>query len=338
MRATFLPAILLSLVIVASALAQYNPYAQPYVYAPYAGPGGYLAGQAQQMQAYGQVLINQEQARTQREAASQAKLDTKRKAFDQMLYEKALTPTFSEEQKLVKNQTINRLLTSANPTEIADGRTLNFLMPYINELSGKGVMGPPIPVDPEVLQHVSTTTGTQGPNVSLLQPGRGLEWPESLQGPIQMKLDGEITMAVSQVVKGKLDRKLYKTILSDMKDMTKDLKERCFKKEEIDTGQYLEGTRYLDKLEPAVRDLSKPGAKTMLTSNTSPRGSNVPELVYNMTSKGLTFSPCLPGDEGAYQALHSAFVSYINAAQSSAGLKLQLRPDLPTASLQNLNK
>src|SRR5437899_46454 len=59
------------------------------------GPGNVLNGQANVISSSGQLYINQEQARVEREKANQAKITTKRKTFDEMMYEKANTPTFT---------------------------------------------------------------------------------------------------------------------------------------------------------------------------------------------------------------------------------------------------
>src|SRR6185369_3929506 len=74
--------------------AQYIPaYPGAYVNNPYRGPGGALAGQAELVSSVGKLNIDQEKARVEREAANQAKLDTQKKSFDQMLYERSLLPT-----------------------------------------------------------------------------------------------------------------------------------------------------------------------------------------------------------------------------------------------------
>src|SRR5262249_36727935 len=62
------------------------------------GPiGNQLMGQAAVISASGDLITAQEQARILREQANQAKLDTRKQAFDLMLYERAMTPTFTEE-------------------------------------------------------------------------------------------------------------------------------------------------------------------------------------------------------------------------------------------------
>src|SRR4051794_6744860 len=72
----------------------YGPYA-PYGN-QYRGAGGQLHGYSDMLNAVGNLTIDQEKARVERETANQAKLDTRKKALDQMLYEKAYTPTSVE--------------------------------------------------------------------------------------------------------------------------------------------------------------------------------------------------------------------------------------------------
>src|SRR6476659_8432527 len=77
------------LLLLPAARAQY-PY--PYGYNP-GRAGGYLYGSASVINAQGNYTNQMEQARILREQANQAKLDTKRKTFDEMQYEKSNTPT-----------------------------------------------------------------------------------------------------------------------------------------------------------------------------------------------------------------------------------------------------
>ena len=60
------------------------------------------------MSSYGDVINAQEQARITREKANQAKLDTKKQAFDLMLYEKANTPSYTETLTKEKGQILTR--------------------------------------------------------------------------------------------------------------------------------------------------------------------------------------------------------------------------------------
>src|SRR5437879_13857463 len=80
--------------------AQFNavPIATPVYatnpYANYKGPvGGALSGSADVINAQGQFLTSTQQAYLQREQVRQAKIDSRRKNFDEGLYERAVAPT-----------------------------------------------------------------------------------------------------------------------------------------------------------------------------------------------------------------------------------------------------
>ena len=101
-----------------------------------------MSGSADLTRAQGDVTVSNEQARILREKANQAKIDTKRKAFDEMMYEKANTPTYTETLSKEKVQIINRLMNFPIRGEITDGKTLNVMLPHIEALATYGAMGP----------------------------------------------------------------------------------------------------------------------------------------------------------------------------------------------------
>ena len=52
----------------------------------------------------------------------------------------------------------------------------------------------------------------------------------------------------------------------------------------------------------------------------------MPELVYNMTSKGLSFAPATPGNEAPYFGLQSALSSFAAGAEQSNGFRASFDP------------
>src|SRR5262245_57260156 len=186
----------------------------PYPYPPYYPGWGYgpWSGRADAIAATGQLMINQEQARTERENTKQARLQTQKMAFDQALYEKAMTPSYGEDQILVKNKIIQRMLTRPDQWQITDGVTLNTLIPFVNDLATKGIMGPTIPLDPNYVKLLNVTVGTDGPKVAFLKEGQQLDWPFVLQGPKQEKLDTLVKQAALETANGKLQAKTYDAI------------------------------------------------------------------------------------------------------------------------------
>jgi hypothetical protein len=291
------------------------------------GAGSALQGQAEVIRAVGDLTIQQEKARIEREKANRAKLETRRATLNEMLYEKAMTPTFGELQAIDQNRIVQRMMTTPLPLEISSGRTLNQFLPFLQQISAKGIQGPPIPLDPYALARVSVTIGTGGPNLTLFRQDR-ISWPLGLRGPIQVKLDAALRTAIAQATKDELDPTLFNEVQTLNRQLRDDFTRR-FQADQISASDWLVASPFLDLLTQNIFALGQPGANRILDGSYSARGSNVPELVAYMTGNGLTFAPAAPGNEAAYQGLHNAFVAYINAAQASTGFQIQTKINLP---------
>jgi hypothetical protein len=285
-----------------------------------------LQGQASVISATGDLMIQREQAYQEREKANQEKLVTKKKSFEEMMYEKANTATLTENLKYEASLSNQRLMTAPVPKEITNGQTLNAMMPMIKSLAIKGTQGPAISLDQDQLRHVNVTIGKDGVNLGMLNGGGdNLAWPLSLLGPKQKKLAGEIPMLVSQVKSGSLDPKLYRDVRNQLNALNEDLRTK-FHKEEIDGGEFLEGQRFLEPLTKSVTALSSPTSQRFLDGSYTAKGRNVPELANYMTQNGLSFAPCNPGDESYYYALNDLFVAYTTSAQAAAGFQVKYNP------------
>ena len=311
----------------ASAQYPYNPYYPGGGYGYGWGPGSTLEGQAQVIRAVGDLTIKQEQARILREKADRAKLETRKATLNEMLYEKAMTPTYGEEKALDENRKVQRMMTTPQPLEIASGKTLNQFLPFLQRISSQGIQGPPIPLDPYALSRINVTLSTGGPNLSLLREDP-ISWPLGLRGPIQMKLAAVLKVAVAQATKDELDPTVYNDVQTLAKQLQEDFTRR-FGADQVSASEYIVATPFLDLLTQNIFALGQPGANRILDGSYAARGSNVPELVAYMTGNGLTFAPAAPGNEAAYQGLHNAFVAYINAAQASTGFRIQTKINLP---------
>lgn len=310
--------------------AQYPPgYYPPGAYGGYypGRAGGTLYGSAAVINAQGNVAVQQEQARIEREKANQAKLETKKQTFDLMMYEKANTPTSTEEQEKVDAMILRRVMTKPTEVEIKTGKAHNIMLPYLSQLTLAGVPGPPIPINPQMLKSINVTVGTKG-NIGLLKNGGVLDWPFALRGKRQEKLDKLIPDAVRATLERKLAPPLYNEITGEVAKMKEELRTN-FHQEKIDGGAYLEGSHYLEGLESALTMLRDPAAARILDGTLQPQGRNVPELVLSMTTQGLKFAPANPGDESVYYALHGSMSAYGQAAQSQAGFQAGHRAQAP---------
>jgi hypothetical protein len=302
-------------------LNPYNPYGPRYSANPGPGynAGAFLQGEADQTRAYGEVLNATEQARITREKANQAKLDTRKQAFDQMLYEKANTPTYTEALTKDKANILTRLMNFPVRSEITDGKTLNAMLPLLQALSNQGTMGQPVPLSQSLINELNISGSGTG-SVGMLRGGGQVDWPIGLQGKNQQALDKLLPDAYNAAATGKLTPKLMKQVRTEMATMRQTLRDQC-QKEEIDTSTYLQAIEFYNSLESSINALERPDARKQLSGAYSPRARNVQELVDFMTDNGLKFAPSAPGNENAYQATHDAFVRYARAVQGSAGLQ-----------------
>jgi hypothetical protein len=319
-------AAVLALAAVGPVAAQYNPY-YPQPYGGYGwGPGSTLSGAANVISASGELGIQQEQQRLQRQKALQEKLNTKKMAFDEAAYEKANTPSYIDEKERIAGLTIRRMLSQPQPAEITRGATLNTLMPYLKALGDKGTVGSPQSLSPSVLAAINVATpnaGGGGTSVGVLKNGGKLAWPLMLKGPLQKKMDALLPKAVEQAATGMLEPATYNQVVGLVMSMQDDVRTR-YRKEQIDGSTFLKNKRYLDQLESSLKVLQDADAAKYLSGAFTARGDNVQELINNMSADGLKFAPATPGSESAYFALHNAFVSYARAAQAAAGFQTSL--------------
>jgi hypothetical protein len=300
-----------------SASAQpYNPYYNPYGN-PYDTTGAALSGAADVNRSYGDVINAQEQARVTREKANQAKLDTKKQAFDLMMYEKANTPTYTETLTKDKQQILIRMMNFPIRSEVTDGKSLNTMLPFLQSLSAGGAQGPPVPIAQSIVNQLNIS-GSGNSSVGMLRDGGHVDWPVDLQGKNQIALDKLLPQAYSAAAAGKLTPKLMREVRTEMNTMRESMRTRL-QKDEFDSSSYMICIEFYNALESSVNALEKPDARKQLAGAYSPRARNVQELVDFMTDNGVKFAPATPGNENAYQVVHDAFVRYARAAQSSAG-------------------
>lgn len=312
-----------------TAQAQYYPGYRPPVRPGYVAPGyvnpyypqgspgyNYMNGVADLNRANGEVIKDVEQAYQMREKTKQDRIDTKKKAFDEMLYEKANTPTYLEELSKEKSDLLVRLMNYPGKGEIANGKTLNVMLPYLDSLLSLGTQGPPVPIPQSMVNQLNISA--TGASVGMLRAGGEVEWPISLRGPQQRKIDKLLVAAVDGVVKNTLEAKLLKQLRAEMKILRDDLSDKLVK-DQIESSSYIRGKEFYNALDSSIDALERPDARKQLTGAFAPRARNVQELVDFMTDNGLKFSPAMPGNENAYQVTHDAFVRYARTVEASAG-------------------
>jgi len=294
----------------AALMGGYGMYSNPAL-----GPGYTLMGGADVMRAYGNVITSQEKARMLREQYYQAKLETKKKQFDLDQYIKANTPTFTEEQAKVAKQTLKRIQTTSNPAEIADGRSLNYLLEDVEKYASKTLPDMPLPGG-DALTHINVKpAGLDGQSLGLLRDGGKFNWPSALVDllPADTRKDMQVrALALSQAaIDGK---EPDRNALKDLRQQIETALDRLVKKaNSYDTGEYMEAKRFLNDLESSRRAIDRGAARAQVQFQQlakSGKINSLNDLVTVMRENGWRFASALPGDEATYRALHSGMVAY----------------------------
>ena len=144
---------------VASSYYPPSPYGYYPGYSYYDPYGGYLSGAADVINAQGQFMVSTQQAYLQREQVRQARLENRRRTFDEYLYERERRPTLEDERERARLENLRRSRNDPPVTEIWSGKALNDLLLAIQQQQAQGRRGPRVPVDEDTLKNINVTTG-----------------------------------------------------------------------------------------------------------------------------------------------------------------------------------
>jgi hypothetical protein len=283
----------------------YWPYGS---YDPY---GGYLSGAADVINAQGQFMVSTQQAYLQREQVRQARIDSRRKSFDEYLYERERRPTLEDERERARLENLRRSRNDPPITEIWSGKALNDLLLAIQQQQAQGRRGPSVPVEEDTLKNINVTSGANSGSLGVLRDNGRLHWPLELAGTAyeaeRRRLDDLAAKAYNQAVSGAVDPSILQEMTSAVDSLQTRLRRNVA---EASPSDYMKAKRYLSDLDGAIRALQDPNVSKYANGKLAPKGGTVSDLVTEMSSKGLRFAPAVAGDEGAYVALHRALVSY----------------------------
>lgn len=299
---------------------------------PYYGYGetpaaGYLRGTAEMITAQGRWLKDFQQAALIKEQGRQAMIDTRKKRFDEWLYERQHTPTPEEERQRDVAMQLQRALNSPPTAEVLSGQALNTIVSDIAKMDDKKLSSmPAIPLDEDVLRHLNVTSGGSG-NPGLLKNEGRVSWPLALKSEDFKRerelLDSLAPDAVRQALGGRVDA----GVLRDMNNALASMKAKLANSiRELTPNQYIEASRFLGQFQAAADLLARPNAGDYFARGFAGKAITVQDLVKYLTSHGMTFAPAVAGDEGAYMALYQAVAAFAAAAKS------QLTADRPAGS------
>jgi len=273
---------------------------------------GFMSGTADIIGAQGQWMKDVQSADMTKERVRQAKIDTRRRNFDEWLYERKNTPTFEDDREHFRMEDWRRSRNDPPLSEIWSGESLNFLLDQAQQMQARQGPGPTIELDPDVLRRINVHSGPTAGNAGLLRDGGRLRWSLTLRNSAfqaeRQQIDELLPKAVKQAASG---NQVDADTLTDLRSLVNELNTKV--RQSVDTltpNEYSSAKRYLRELRSGLNMLENPNASKYLSGQWSANGATVSQLVRNMTSSGLRFAPATQADQAAYVALQRALAAY----------------------------
>src|SRR5207253_1270480 len=126
-------------------------------------------------------------------------------------------------------------------------------------------------------------------------------------------------LARAAVRQAKVDGRIDASVIDKMASFVDQLQQalpRLARNVPID--QYAEAKTFVKNLDDAVIALKQPDLADYFDGRNALKAKTVPELVRELTDKGLQFAAAVPGDEAAYKAMHGALAGYDKAMRGGS--------------------
>jgi hypothetical protein len=248
------------------------------------------------------------------EQAVAERLANRRRAFDELQYERDKTPT--PEQAL-----LSRSRDNPPPAEVLSGQALNALLADLRSL-GTGTVPADrpnalLPLDEWGLRHINVTRGAG--SVALLKDGGRLGWPVALRGAAFQEPRDRLGALAPEAVRqagsyGQVDPGTLRQLAANVDQLRKLLRRNV---EDVSFQPFVEARDFLRRFDDALVALEQPDAADHFNGAYELRARTVLGLVRQMTDRGLRFAPAAPGDEAAYAALREALAACDRMAPQS---------------------
>jgi hypothetical protein len=269
-------------------------------------------GSADVMRAYADLLKADQEARIRSEEAKWMGLETIKKRAETELYIKSITPNWTEKQAKIANNVLARARITTNPNEISSGNSLNILLNDLRKVLGRKVASNSIYLSEEILENINVTA--KSGNLGLLRNGGTFTWPRALtvQGMVSQEDRKDIEDKAQVLVQEACSNNVPRKTLAELKKFLNGTAEKLAQRvDDIPAGQYLEGKRFLNHFTAACLALENGEAPAYFKFRKwSSGGKTIQDVVDYLVKEGLQFAAAVPGDEGAYRAIHSALAAY----------------------------
>jgi hypothetical protein len=272
-----------------------------------------MSGVADIYSAIGQAQISEQQAGIVREQKKQAEIDTRRKNFDEWLYERDKTPTSEDNRERARIEQVRRSRNDPPINEIWNGMALNTLLTATLQADTQRGPGPSIPLDPDSVHHINVTSGATSGSVGMLRDGGKLKWPLPLTRAPYEADRARVTELAPLAYKQASSGQVQPDVLQGLTDSANSLNDLISRHvADLTPKEYSQGKSFVRELNGTIAALQDPSVSNYITRKWAPRGNTVGELVNEMNRQGLKFAPAVAGDEAAYMAVYRGMVAYLN--------------------------
>jgi hypothetical protein len=201
---------------------------------------------------------------------------------------------------------------------------LNGKLKELRKLHAQGVAGADMTLPARLLAHLNVRRGEKGAEIGLLRTTGSFPWPAPLREHTAAK-DRE---QFHKLLQAALQADARRAAATEQLAATLEQVRAAFVQQVnvMPTAQYLEGKRFLDRLDTTVRALADATwcADLAMAQELAARCKSVAALVRYLDEKGLQFAPPLPGDEASYQELARLLETYLE--RSRPHIDPDLRP------------
>jgi hypothetical protein len=274
---------------------------------------GYLKGAADATTAQGNFMASQQQAIMLKYKSDAERLANRRKAFDELIYERDNAPSAEDEKRQFERRQLSRSLHRPSQTEIWSGKALNDILADLAQrlkTNDAGSLDLPMALDTNALERINLAKN--GASIGIFRNAGHLSWPVALADlrfqEARQRLTKQVAGTVRQLMSGnEISPPTYRELLTDLDELHEQLRRtgRGFSAE-----QYIEANSFLNHLDDALKVLKRPDAVEYVSGKYTLKSKTVQELVHSMAAEGLQFAGALPGDEAAYSALYQALAAY----------------------------
>jgi hypothetical protein len=286
--------------------------------------GSGLQGAAAAIEAQGRFQLDQQRARLAQQQVEQARLETRRREVEWWLWKRDNLPTLADNQERFRREQVRQAQTNPPLTEVLSGKSLNDLLHDVQILQARGLAGPEVALDEDMVRRVNVLAAGDAGNAGLLRAPE-LHWPPLLlQTQFREdhnQIEALMVRARRQASAGYVEASTVADLVAAVEQLEQKVKAllRAVRHEDWRPAEFIRASRFLTEVKEAARVLRQPGASGYVTGKYTARGTTVAELVRHMSEQGLRFAPAAGGNDARHVALHRALASYDLALQAAAG-------------------